>query len=169
MTFHVYAVMPGPGQTLANTGGAFSLAGKHLLRQAWQTRNCPVNAGWNVTADEMIRLRTGGTESYKSHRLIIDYYPSNRREISLIELLEVFVFKYETWTPLMLKLRDVWCYSSDVEMTQAQRDALKAQIVPDYGAEEFIEFLYLQGNWNWGRNGSTNAAFIQGAARNYFR
>jgi len=40
-----------------------------------------------------------------------------------------------------------------------------------YGSE-FVEFLYLQGDdggWNWGRNGSTNAAILHGEAREYFR
>jgi len=32
--------------------------------------------------------------------------------------------------------------------------------------------LYLNGTdrgWNWGRNGMTNAAFLQNSARDYFR
>jgi hypothetical protein len=37
---------------------------------------------------------------------------------------------------------------------------------------EFIEFLYLNGDdngWNGGKNGMTNAAFLERGARDYFR
>lgn len=177
MTFHVYSVQPDQyPPTLVNTGHKFILAGDKLLRRAWRTRNCPVNIGWNVAADELIQIMTDGEETYESRRLIIDYYPSSMKRIPLIEILEVFVFNWGTeksttvdWTSLMFRMRDVWDYWSTTKMTKAEREDLKAIIVtPPYG-NEFIEFLYLKGDWNWGRNGSTNAAFICGAAREYFR
>lgn len=40
---------------------------------------------------------------------------------------------------------------------------------PSDDTPDFVEFLYLQGNWNWGMNGITNAAFLRGKARAYFR
>ena len=180
MTFHVYSVQADQlSQTLVNTGQEFHLAGNRLLRQAWQARNCPVNTGWSVGADELIQLLTNGAETYESRRLIIDYHPSSMDRIPLIEILEVFVFNWGTanpiaveWTPLMFRMRNVWEHWSNARMSQTERDLLKTSIVnPPYGGE-FVEFLYLKGDeggWNWGRNGSTNAAFIHDAARDYFR
>jgi hypothetical protein len=180
MTFHIYNVQADQNpHTLVNTGHEFSLAGENLLREAWRVRNCPVNVGWKVGADELVRILSRGSETYASCRLIIDYHPSNMDRIPLIEILEIFAFSWGTqqptvidWTPLMFRMRDVWDHWSETTMIPTERDRLKARIVdPPYG-DEFVEFLYLQGDdgsWNWGRNGSTNAAFIHGAARDYFR
>ena len=43
---------------------------------------------------------------------------------------------------------------------------------PDPTTPDFVEFLYLnvtKRGWSWGMNGMTNAAFLHGAARDYFR
>jgi hypothetical protein len=178
MTFHLYRIEDEQGiHVLANTGEEFVLAGRNLLYKVWQARGNPVNSGWNVKANELIGLHTGGTGSYETHRLIIDYYPSSTERIPLIELLEVFAFTWGErepsivhWTPLMLKLRDVCDHWGDSAISAEDRQLFKSRLVnPAYG-EEFVEFLYLQGEkWVWGRNGSTNAAFIHGAARDYFR
>jgi hypothetical protein len=73
---------------------------------------------------------------------------------------------------MMLHMRDVleeWPdHPFTAEIKAKHIESLKA---PLYG-NDFMEFLYLNGDdkgWNWGRNGSTNAAFIHGEARDYFR
>jgi hypothetical protein len=63
-------------------------------------------------------------------------------------------------------------YNEDFEtpITSSQKHEILARL-PDLSPErqKIVEFLYLQGGWNWGRNGSTNAAFIHDAARRYFQ
>ena len=69
--------------------------------------------------------------------------------------------------------RDIW-YSEDGEdLDEAERT--KQTVEVDVSVEPFtesIEFLYLRGTdgqWNWGRAGRTNAAFLHKNALEYFR
>ncbi len=72
----------------------------------------------------------------------------------------------------MLKLRDVLYEEFEKDISDGEKEK-KIKVLKDPGnEEEFVEFLYLNGSdkgWNWGRNGMTNAAFIHGPAREYFR
>ena len=73
---------------------------------------------------------------------------------------------------MMLRLRDVQYEEYENDISDQEKEQ-KIKTLKDPGNEEdFVEFLYLNGpnkGWNWGRNGMTNAAFIQGPARDYFR
>lgn len=73
----------------------------------------------------------------------------------------------------MLRLRDVFYQEYNQPLNSSQRDEiLKTLPEPRPDAADFVEFLYLNGSahrWNWGKNGMTNAAFLHGAAREYFR
>ena len=154
--------------------GTYELGGRCLIHQAWLQRGKPVNQGWHVNADDLIRLHSQGQESYDTMRLLSDFEP-NAKRISLIEILDIFAFTYSehdkvNWTPLMLRGRDV--LNKDVQSMQEKEIEMEAIENPPYGKEDFVEFLYLQGDlgsWKWGRSGQTNAPFIQGEARNYFR
>ena len=72
----------------------------------------------------------------------------------------------------MLRFRDVMYEEFKNEITKKDKEIKINKIQdPDY-QEDFVEFLYINGTdkgWNWGINGMTNAAFIQGPARDYFR
>jgi len=73
----------------------------------------------------------------------------------------------------MLRFRDVYYEEFETQLVPAQKITILNRL-PEYKADslDFVEFLYLNGDsrsWNWGRNGMTNAAFIQGSARDYFR
>jgi hypothetical protein len=77
------------------------------------------------------------------------------------------------WTPLMVKLRDVF-YRDDYEIpiTPEKKAEVLSALPCSSGKEASVEFLYLNGDkrgWTWGKNGMTNAAFIFGGAREYFR
>ncbi|MDA8429380.1 MAG: hypothetical protein M0T70_09010 [Geobacteraceae bacterium] len=164
---------------LTFTGETFSLAGYNLIHEAWQNRGCPLDQGWHVDADELIQLYTAGTESSQTRRLIIDFDPSSTKRFGLIEILDLYAFTWSdeegkaSWTPLMLRMRDVLYLEFPEGITADQKNELLASIKePEYGDADFVEFLYLNGasnGWNWGRNGMTNAVFLQGAAREYFR
>ena len=180
MTFHVYRrESQGTLDVLHLTGEEFSLAGYNLLYSAWEQRGKPIRQGWRISADELIKLYSENTESHDTRRLIIDYHPSNMERIPLIEIQEIFLFNWDGgtpdsvgWTPMMLRLRDVLDEWSDTPMSQVERKQRMTRLeIEEYG-EDFVEFLYLKGDdggWNWGRNGATNAVFLNGEARDYFR
>ncbi|MGB7291002.1 MAG: hypothetical protein WBD99_02355 [Thermodesulfobacteriota bacterium] len=128
-----------------------------------------------MSADELIRLHTGGNETYATRRLIIDYDPQASWRIGLVELLDVYAYTYGdagrvTWTPLMLRLRGV--HYEEREVTPQEKARIIAALPEPARSDDIVEFLYLQGDarrWAWGRNGSTNAVFIEGEHRDYFR
>ena len=96
-----------------------------------------------------------------------------------MELLDVYAYTWgddtggPSWTPLMLRLRDTFYEEYDPPIDEAQKTEILSdleELGPD--TKDFVEFLYLNGpayGWNWGKNGMTNAVFLQGAAREYFR
>lgn len=165
----------------------FMLGGHHLIYKAWQGLGCPTDEGWHVSADELIKLHTQAAESYATRRLIIDFDPGARHRIGLVELLDIYAYTYGTgpshqpsWTPLMLRLRDV-LYCEPGQGAPEISPEKKAHIVSDISEptddKDFLSFLYLNGDatrlprlrWNWGKSGTTSAAFIQSGAREYFR
>lgn len=179
MTFHVYRRQSqGEVDVLHLTGEQFSLAGHNLLYLAWKKRGKPIRQGWRISADELIRIYSDNTES-ETRRLIIDYHPSNMERIPLIEVEEIFLFNWNgdssgsvAWTPMMLRLRDVVDEWLDTALSQEDRRQRMSRLAIETYGEPFIEFLYLKGDdggWNWGRNGATNAVFLNGEARDYFR
>ena len=163
---------------LQPTGEHFRLAGYNLIYQAWKIRGQPLDHGWHVSADELIRIDSNGLHTYDTRRMVIDFDPNARWRIGLIELLDVYAYTWgngsgeASWTPLMLRLRDVFYEEYDPEITNHQRNEIMQQLPEPNDDSDFVEFLYLKGcdgSWNWGMNGRTNAAFLQGEARAYFR
>ena len=160
---------------LLSTGEGFSLAGYNLIYRAWEKHNRPIDKGWHVSADDLIRIGSDGVHSAKTRCLLIDFDPKSTKRIGIIELLDVYAYTFGNdgdagWTPLMLKLRDIFYEESPT--SPAEREARLQMFVEPEDSDEFVEFLYLNGvgrGWNWGKNGMTNAAFIQGEAREYFR
>lgn len=180
MAFLLFERMYNGGDSVIRpTGARYSLGGYNLIYQAWQQKGSPTDAGWHVTADELIRLQTGNVNSYADRRLVIDFDPKATWRIGLIELLDIYAFTWgdgqngPSWTPLMLRMRDVLYEEYDQPLTPSQKDSILARLPePADDGLDFVEFLYLNGpnyGWNWGKNGMTNAVFLQGAARDYFR
>ena len=175
MTFLVFEQFEAEGkQALRPTGDQFKLAGKNLLHSAWKKRGSPLNKGWHVTRDDLLDLHFGANARPDGARLVIDFHPGAKKRIGLIEPLDVYAFTFgyngrATWTPLMLRMQDIYYEES---LTPERRAEIMSRIPLDFAGQEAIEFLYLNGDdksWNWGRNGMTNAAFLQGDARDYFR
>jgi len=94
--------------------------------------------------------------------------------------LDVYAFTWSdgegrpSWTPLMLRLRDLYIEEFDTPIDQDRKQLILSQLKlkePAPDSPDFIEFLYLNSNqgWKWGKNGMTNAVFLHGEARNYFR
>ena len=172
MAFMVYEKKDG---NLIQTSENFSLAGYNLIYNLWEKRGKPTDQGWHMTVDDLIREYTEGKGSIQTYALLIDFHPNSRNRIGIIELLDIYAYTFSgesakeaSWSPMMLRLRDVLYEEYDKEITDKEKEQTIKTIKDPNGKEDFVEFLYLQG-WNWGRNGMTNAAFIQGAAREYFR
>ena len=177
LVFERTNVSEGSG-VLRPTGECFRLAGRNLIYQAWEKRCKPLDEGWHVSATELIRIHSSGLQTYDTRRLVIDFAPNSRRSIGLVELLDIYAYTwgYDTgeavWTPLMLRLRDLYYKEFDHEITEQQKEEKIKQLPEPNDDSDLVEFLYLQGEqggWNWGPNGMTNAAFLKGGARDYFR
>jgi hypothetical protein len=176
MAFMVYGKQ---GDKLIQTGEYFSLAGYNLIYKLWEKRGKPTDQGWHMTADDLIKEYTEGKGNSESHSLLIDFHPNSRNRIGIIELLDIYAYTWsgETkkdagWTPMMLRLRDILYEEYEKEISDADKELTMKALKNPNDKKDFIEFLYLNGpdkGWNWGRNGMTNAAFINGPAREYFR
>jgi len=180
MAFLIYMRTELKGKdVLFKTSETYSLAGYNLIRTIWEQRGKPINQGWSVDVNELIHLRTNGNNDSTSMRFLIDFHPSSKNRIGIIELLKVYAYTYGDhktknvyWTPMMFIARDVFYQEYDNEISHDKKERLIRKFnAPNYG-DHFVEFLYLNGDkygWNWGSNGRTNAAFIEGKAREYFR
>jgi hypothetical protein len=162
---------------LIPTGKQFSLAGNKsgLVYKLWEEkRGKPKDQGWHISADDLVQKCTGGKGTIDTHSLLIDFRPRSKEEIGIIELLDIYAYTYSeddkaSWTPMMLRIRNV--LNGKYVSKEEKEEKLKKLKQPS-DVEDSVEFLYLQGDngdWNWGPNGMTNAAFIGGAARVYFR
>jgi len=72
----------------------------------------------------------------------------------------------------MLRFRDIMYEEFEKEITLDSKYGKIMEIDDFENKGDFVEFLYLNGSdkgWKWGMNGMTNAAFIQGPAREFFR
>jgi hypothetical protein len=170
--------LAGKELVLRPTGETFSLAGHNLLYRAWESRGRPLNSGWMVTREELVRLRFEADADRQKTRLIIDFHPTSTGRIGLIEPVNIYAYTCDDgeggalWTPLMLRMRHVFYLEYEEELSPDKKAQVLGAIPCRDSEEESIEFLYLNGDsygWNWGRSGMTNAAFIQGGAREYFR
>jgi len=180
MAFLIYRVLKKEKiELLENTGRTFKLAGYNLIYNLWKKKGKPTNQGWHVSADELIREFSSGNETYENLRFFIDFHPSAKWRIGLIELLDIYVYTWQgsqkgqaSWSPMMLRFRDVMYEEFENEITENEKMTKISLIDSPAYNDDFVEFLYLNGDdksWNWGMNGMTNAAFIRGAARDYFR
>jgi hypothetical protein len=158
---------------LRYTGEHFKLAGYNLLHRAWKKLGKPINKGWRVTRAELIELHFSPRSPRDDVRMIIDWNPTNESTVSLFELIEIYAYTWGNggaeWTPFMLKGHSI---PEQEYETPAQKMELMKAIPYDSEGPEFVEFLYLKGDdygWNWGRSGMTNAAFLDGGAREFFK
>ncbi len=164
----------GGGMNYSDAHQGYKLAGYNLLYKLWNKRNKPVECGWSVTADDLLKEHGEGFSS-DDYALVIDFHPSAKNRIGLVEIEVIHVYTYGNdrdafWSPIMLELRDVY-YDEDFDgpLTPDRKQDILARLKLSQPRKKIIEFLYLQDGWHWGRNGSTNAAFIFDDARKYFQ
>jgi hypothetical protein len=151
----------------------YKLAGYNLLYRLWNKMNKPTKCGWSVTADDLLKEHGEGYNG-SDYALVIDFHPDAKHRIGLVEIEAIHVYTYKDgddalWSPIMLELKDVYYDDFSEPLTPTRKQEILARLELSSTRKRIIEFLYLRGGWAWGRNGSTNAAFIFDDARKYFQ
>lgn len=176
MTFLVYH---SDASFLEKTGLNFRLAGYNLVRRIWESRGKPVGRGWHISRDDLNANFEPANKTEWPYRFLIDFDPDAKRRIGLVELLDIYVYTFAglesgkaSWSPMMFRLRDVMYEEFESEISLEEKEKHIYRVPDPESKDDFVEFLYLHGSdqgWRWGVNGMTNAAFIHGPAREYFR
>lgn len=171
------------GERFIRQAGKYHLAGWNngLLYKAWEKKGKPLEIGWQVSADELIQIDSNGAHDSSTRLLGIDWHPNLKIGsgigIRLIELLNVYAFTWQgenegaAWTPLMLEFQTL-ADTSASDAAERKRILSRYKVPTEFEGLIGVEFLYLGGDeksWNWGQIGQSNAAFIERAARDYFR
>lgn len=134
----------------------------------WEDKHHP-REGWSISADEILAKKNYDVDS---HEFIIDFHPNESDYHSLLKVENIYLWSYFTtknpdshmWTIMMIKGTDL---ENNAKIKQKNPLKFSLQGVPNPNRKIFT-FLYLQSNWNWGKNGSTNGALIYPDARRYF-
>lgn len=122
---------------------------------------------WHCT-DTDILSHLGDVEPAE-HRILIDLKPSDKTNVSLYRLRDVWGYSYESWTPLALRLESLL-----VDDPRDNPTIFKQEFVGPKESGDFIyEFLYLNGGtkggkWTWGMVGRVNGALLWPDALRYF-
>jgi hypothetical protein len=164
------------GMKYLSTHKNYSLAGYNLIYNAWVQKKSPINVGWTITQEELSNLTEKGNDKYS---FLIDYDPRADWRIAIIEIEKIHVYTYGNlkekavyWSPMMLELSDVLYLDieeDDIDIND-KNEIINTINAINEDRKKSVEFLYLIGSsWNWGKNGMTNAAFIQKDAREYFK
>jgi hypothetical protein len=136
MAFMIYTRSNG---NLIYTGQSFGLAGYNLIYNLWEKRGNPTDSGWHMSADDLLREHTEEKESIKTNALLIDFHPNARTRVGIIELLDIYACTYSgaskrdaSWTPMMLRLRDVLYEEYDELISDAEKERkIKCLADPD--------------------------------------
>ena len=180
MAFYLYGRVTQNGKEHFRRVRKVKLAGYNSIYNLWKRNKKPINRGWHISADDLIKELTKDKGNKDSHRVIIDFDPNSTWRIGLVEIVDIYVYTSGDpkqgkvwWSPIMMRLRDVYYeeFTSKVSKDRIE-DRKKAFDVTRTKNDDIFEFVYLQGDdngWNWGRVGQVNATFIHKEARGYFK
>lgn len=161
-----------------NMNESYSLAGNNLIYNIWLSKKQPINQGWSISRADLQKAYAGKKSDNIS--FLIDFHPSANWRIGILEIDRIHLYTYGDnknkgyayWTPAMFVLRDLK-YKEYKRLNKRQKDEIIKEIkVKEKNISSVVEFLYLNGtdmSWNWGKNGMTNAAFLQNESREYFK
>jgi hypothetical protein len=92
--------------------------------------------------------------------------------VHLVEVVNIYVYTHRErddtagWSNLLLRASDLY-WDEDVS-PQVKQELTQMCPIPDDPRGEVLSFLYLRDNWNWGRIGQMNGAWLHPEAREYF-
>lgn len=129
-----------------------------------------------MNKSELLQIRGENMDANKC-ALIIDFHPSSKERIGLIEIENIHLYTYGNsemvyWSPMMLELYNLFYEEEYVNLTAEEKSLILSNIECPGEKGKILEFLYVNGDnrqWNWGRNGMTNAAFLDAQAVKYSR
>jgi hypothetical protein len=130
-------------------------------------RKLATDREWHGTDADILSLLD--IERPGDHRILIDLKPSDKKNVSLYRLREVWGYSYDEWSPLALRLE---CLLGDEP--QDNPSSHKQRFTGPVETKDFIyEFLYINGGtaggkWTWGLVGRVNAALLWPDALRYF-
>lgn len=120
---------------------------------------------WHATEGRILSLL--GFERPVEHRILIDLKPSDKSNVSLYRLRDVWGYSDEGWTPLALRLECLL-----VDEPQGNPSSFKQVFTGPLETRDFIyEFLYLNGgtkSGKWRLVGRVNGALLWPDALRYF-
>lgn len=180
MAFMMYKkVRKGNEVFYKNENVSFRLAGHNLIYKLWCMKNKPINEGWTITADNLLNEYDETNRNNQTHALIIDFHPSAKYRIGLVEIKKIHLYTYGEkenakahWSPIMLELETLFYNDNYKKLLPEEKLKIINEIPESVDREKIIEFLYLNGDdysWNWGSNGMTNAAFLHKEAIDFFK
>lgn len=114
--------------------------------------------GWHASEDKLVG-HFGGIPGQQA--IVIDLKPRVTGNVSLFQLLDVWGYSSEHWTPLAVRLRALF-----VDLQEPNPLAFKNSFI-DPGTNHSLvgEFLYMHGGvlggkWTWGMVGRVNGALL---------
>ncbi|MBN1472895.1 MAG: hypothetical protein JW925_14065 [Syntrophaceae bacterium] len=176
MPAYLYQKLNESGETKYLMKKKIPIAGYNVIHHYWIERSRPLNKGWEITADEVIRYVTKNDGNIMNYSIVIDSAPSLKDIIDLKEVHDIHLYTYKNekenkadWSVLCLRVHDIY-YQKNV--SEVDINCNKNEFQPDKQKNGLIySFLYLHGDrrsWNWGRLGQMNGAWIYPEARQYF-
>ena len=174
MAFLVYSKTRLQNELEYHSPQSVVLAGGGLIRSACRKHLSDHDAGWTISASEMLQA---GDFSVEDHAIVIDTSP-RRQTVSLFEIKSISGYSYEAWTPILLTFEQLFADAED-ELTIEDGTVLTPEEFKsrfrDGSCERHVvrSILYLRGgwgsgDWNWGGNSRTTAALLWEDAWRYF-
>lgn len=156
------------------------IAGHNLIYNTWLNKGKPINAGWEITENDILENFKNAASVNSCPALIIDFDPKGKEEITLLEMVHIYAYTYADktteeiwWTPILPKMYEIKPKKHFSKCkSPRERKAIISEFESTGYGNEIVEFLYLQGEkhgWNWGMVGRVNGALIYSDARKYFK
>jgi hypothetical protein len=171
--YAIYEKVPNAGKTTFKFGQEINLLGRNNGWIPWLlSLQTPGNQDepypWHVSLESA--LRQTQNEFPEAGAIVIDIKPRSRNELLFCELLDVWGYSADDWTPLLLRLKAHW---PEPDPSGSHH----IDFVADDNAQEVHEFMYavgtvkggkLDGTWNPPGPSPTNAVLLWPDALAYF-
>jgi hypothetical protein len=179
MAIYLYQQINTDGKIIFKQVGTTPLAGHNIIYNQWKKKGEPKNEGWHISFTDIESELIDKISPCNRPALLIDYDPGGEEEVVLLQVIDIYPYTYadrETgliwWSPMMLKMKKVYYHKLTGPINPDQRQNLIITFDLHDHNEEFVEFLYVQGEkggWSWGKTGRVNAALIPPEARKHFQ